>query len=301
MGEQPYQKHIKPGAQMNRQKRVAAIHDISGFGRCSLTVALPIISACGVETAVMPTALLSTHTGGIEGYSFLDLTGEMRKFIDHWASLNLEFDGIYSGYMGSEGQIHLVSEFISRFKKPGTLAVVDPAMADNGKMYPGFDQKFAGSMAGLCAMADVTVPNITEAAFMLGMEYREGPYDQSYITSLLNGLRGMGAKNVILTGVHFDDRRLGAACMDEQGGVSGCYADRVEGYFHGTGDVFASVVTAAMVLGHSLQEAATAAVDFTQKAIATTKKLGCDVRFGVNFEQGLADLGAAIRLSAKPE
>lgn len=280
---------------MSSQKRVAAIHDISGFGRCSLTVALPIISAAGIECAVMPTAVLSTHTGGIEGYTFCDLTKDMRDFTTHWQSLNLCFDGIYSGYLGSLEQIEIVENFIGIFRKNDTFALVDPAMADNGKMYPAFSMEFAKEMGRLCAKADVVAPNITEAAFMLGMEYKDGPYEKEYIEKILRALIDMGPSVAVLTGVCFDDKELGAACIDKTGKIDYYFTPRIEGYYHGTGDVYASVLTSALIKGKKPQEAIKIAVDFTYNAINRTKNAKTDIRFGVNFEEGLSELGSVLK------
>lgn len=280
---------------MEKQKRVAAIHDISGFGRCSLTVALPIISAAGIECAVMPTAILSTHTGGIEGYTFRDLTEDMRPITRHWESLGIDFDGIHTGYLGSYEQIQIVKEFFTAFRKPETLAMVDPAMADNGKMYAAFDMAFAREMAGLCAVSDIMVPNLTEAAFILGREFREGPYTKEYIEELLHALADLGPSKVVLTGVCLDDVQLGAACLDKESGeISYAFADKIQGYYHGTGDVYASVLLSALLRGKSLGQAIRIAVDFTCAAIARTKQAGSDIRFGVNFEAGLGWLADTL-------
>lgn len=278
---------------MQKQKRVAAIHDISGIGRCSLTVALPIISAAGIECGVMPTAVLSTHTGGLEGYSFLDLTDEMSKFANHWQSLGFSFDGIYSGYLGSPRQILLVEDFICRFNGPQTLVLIDPVMADHGKMYSGFAPDFAKSMASLCKKADVIVPNITEACFMLGREYRDGPYDRAYIEELLSGLASLGPKKAVLTGVDFGDGALGAASV-EGGQIRYAMAKRIDGYYHGTGDVFGSVLVSALLKGKPLDESTAIAVEFTHDAILRTKEAGTDVRLGVNFEGGLGRLAQKL-------
>ena len=152
-------------------KRVVSIQDISCLGKCSLTVALPIISAMGVETCVVPTAVLSTHTGGFSGFTFHDLTQEVAPIADHWAKEGISFDAIYTGYLGSFEQIHLVSQFFDRFGGQDTLIYVDPAMADNGVLYTGFTPEFAKEMGKLCGKADVIVPNLTEASFMLGVDY----------------------------------------------------------------------------------------------------------------------------------
>ena len=173
---------------MERLKRAAAIHDISGFGKCSLTVALPIISAMGIEVSVIPTAVLSTHTGGFTGFTYRDLTGDMRPIAEHWKSLGIKFDAIYSGFLGSVEQIDIVTDFIDDFKEKNTVVLVDPAMADGGKMYTVFDMDFAKQMTRLCAKADIIVPNFTEAAFMLGEEYRPAPYTKEFVESTLKRL-----------------------------------------------------------------------------------------------------------------
>ena len=274
-----------------QQNRVAAIHDISGFGKCSLTVALPILSAAGIETAVMPTAVLSTHTGGIVGYTYRDLTEDMRPFAAHWKTLGIHFDAIYSGYLGSAEQIEIVEDFIRDFRKDGSVALVDPAMADYGQMYPLFDKAFAKRMASLCAMADIVVPNITEACFMLDEPYKEGPYDKAYIECLLHRLADMGPSKVVLTGVYFDEENIGAASYErDTGAISYAMAGRIEGMYHGTGDIYASALLAAYLRGKTLAESAQIAVDFVCGSIERTREAGTDMRYGVNFEMGLGKL-----------
>lgn len=276
---------------MPKQKRIAAIHDISGFGKCSLTVALPIISAAGIEVAVMPTAVLSTHTGGFDGYTYRDLTDDMRPMTRHWEALGIEFDAIYSGFLGSFEQISIVKEFIDSFKTADTIVLVDPAMADNGKMYPVFNMDFANEMAGLCAKADIIVPNMTEAAFLLGERYLERPYTHAYIDHLLRKLSSLGPSKVVLTGVTFDEDRLGAASFDKNSGeVYYAFSDTIDGNFHGTGDIFASAMLAAYLSGKTIAQSAQIAVNFTCGSIQRTKDAGTDVRYGVNFEAGIADL-----------
>ena len=193
---------------MQRQKRALAVHDISCVGRCSLTVALPIISAVGVETSILPTAVLSTHTGGFTGYTYRDLTEDILPIADHWESLGLAFDALYTGYLGSFRQIELVLELFRRFKGKETLALVDPAWRITARLYGGFAAEFPKEMRKLCAKADIIVPNLTEAAFMLDEPYVEGPYTQAYIEGMLERLAEIGAPKVVLTGVHFDDADL---------------------------------------------------------------------------------------------
>ena len=281
---------------MAQQKRVLAIHDISCVGRCSLTVALPIISATGVECSVIPTAVLSTHTGGFTGYTYRDMTEDIVPIVDHWMTLGIGFDAIYTGFLGSKEQIDIVKDTIARLRRKDTVAVVDPAMADNGKMYPIFDMQFAKEMSKLCAVADIIVPNITEACFMLGREYAPGPYSPDFIEGLMKDLCAMGCKKVVLTGVYFEHGKLGAATYDSStGDVSYCFRDVIPGYYHGTGDVFASALVAAMVNGRSLKDSAAIAVEYTVGSIIRTYKAGSDVKYGVNFEAGLYDLTGEIR------
>ena len=277
------------------QKRILAINDISCFGRCSLTVALPIISATGLECTVIPTAVLSTHTGGFTGFTFRDMTDDIIPIVDHWKTLDLKFDGIYTGFLGSPEQVDIVLEAIEKVDTEG-LIIVDPAMADGGKMYSIFDMDFPKKMAKLCAIADITVPNITEACFMLGREYVPGPYTKEFIEDLMKDICAMGAKKIVLTGVYFEEGKLGAATYDsETGEITYRFRDTIPGYYHGTGDVFASALIAAVMNGRSLSDSTTIAVDFTVESIKRTVEYKKDVRFGVDFEEGLYELTGEIR------
>ncbi len=276
---------------MERLKRVAAINDISGFGKCSLTVALPVISAMGIEVAALPTAVLSTHTGGFPDFTYRDLTADMRPIAEHWKSLRLNFDAIYSGFLGSVEQIDIVSDFIDDFKSEDTVVLVDPAMADGGRMYATFDKAFAGHMKRLCQKADIIVPNFTEAAFMLDEEYIEAPYEKSYVEDTLKRLCDLGVPNVVLTGVSFDEMQVGSAAYDgKTGEISYALADTVDGFFHGTGDVFASALLGAYMNGQSLSRSAEIAVEYTHGCIVRTKQAGTDLRYGVDFEHGIPEL-----------
>ncbi len=286
---------------MLQQKRVAAIHDISCFGKCSLTVALPVISAMGVEVSAIPTAVLSTHTGGFTGYTFRDLTEDILPIVRHWQTLNLHFDAIYTGYLGSFEQIDIVRESFRALKSDDTLLAVDPVMADNGKLYAHFPKDFPAGMRKLCAEADVIVPNLTEAALLLDEPYVEGPYDRGYIEGLMMRLSQMGPRRVVLTGVWFDENTLGAASYDRDTGAFGVsLAPRIEGYYHGTGDVFASVLVGSLLNGCGLEQAVELAVNFTAASIRRTRDAGTDIRFGVNFEAGLSALAEEVKISAGP-
>ncbi|WP_026183851.1 pyridoxamine kinase [Desulfitobacterium hafniense] len=273
---------------MERQKRVAAIHDISCVGRCSLTVALPILSAAGLDTGVLPTAVLSTHTGGFEGFTYRDLTEDIEPIAKHWQSLDLKFDALYSGFLGSFAQIDLVADLFKTFRGENSLVMVDPVMADNGVLYSVYSPEMAKGMAKLCSMADIIVPNLTEAAFMLEEDYVGENYSQDYVETILRKLSDMGAKKVVLTGISFDPAKLGAACYDrETDQVSYAFNERVEGYYHGTGDVFGSTLLSGLLNDFSLAEATQIAVDYTLKCIQLTVAGNQERRYGVCFERAL--------------
>lgn len=277
------------------QKRVVAVHDISCFGRCSLTVALPVLSAVGIETSIIPTAILSTHTGGFTDFTFRDLTDDILPIAEHWKSLNIEFDAIYTGYLGSFRQLDIVSKLFDMYSEKGALVFVDPVMADSGKLYTPFTQDFQKGMAKLCSKADVIIPNITEAVMMLGEEYCDGPYTKDYIEDLLKKLIGLGPKKVVLTGVYFDNNQVGAATYDGlTNKVSYVLSDRIPGYYHGTGDVFASALLGTLLNDCDLYTAAKVAVNYTTDSIRRSYNDKTDVRFGVNFEYGLGDLSKLI-------
>ena len=279
-----------------RQKRLLAVHDISCVGKCSLTVALPIISAAGVECAVLPTAVLSTHTGGFTGFTFRDLTGDIRPIGEHWSALGLRFDSIYTGFLGSFEQIELVKELIDRMSGQGVRVYVDPVMADKGKMYSVFGPDFPAGMRGLCEKADLIMPNMTELAFMLGFEYRDGPYTRKYVSDVLEKAGSMNVPRIVVTGISYEPGRLGAVYKDYATGEQGeIMADEVPGYYHGTGDVFGSALVGALESGAELKDAVSIAVDLTVGSIVRTHSAGTDVRFGVNFECGLPEYSRSVR------
>ncbi len=271
------------------QKRVAAIHDISCFGRCSLTVALPIISAAGIETAVIPTAVLSTHTGGFSGYTFKDLTEDIIPVAKHWKKEGISVDAVYTGYLGSKQQVKIVADTIDIIKKDEALIVVDPAMADHGRLYKGFPKDFPSEMIKLCKKADIIVPNITEACLMLDIPYKEGPYEEEYINTLLTGLYELTNAKIVLTGVWFDQRRIGAACFQDTK-TDFLFSDRIDACYHGSGDVFASTLVAALMNGRGLKASAQIAVRFTCDCIKASQLLRPDDRYGVCFEAEIPNL-----------
>lgn len=270
-------------------KRAVTIQDISCFGKCSITVALPLISAMGIECAVIPTAVLSTHTGGFTGYTFRDLTDDIPKIAEHWKSEGLAFDGVYTGYLGSAKQAQIIENFIDEFAPP--LVFVDPVMADNGKLYAGFTDEIIGVMRHLCGKADVIVPNLTEAAFMLGEEFRRpGEYDEEYIHGLLKRLSELGAGLSVVTGVTYDLGRQGAVGYDRKTGeFSEFFAENLPVQCHGTGDVFSSTMFGAMLLGKSAAESMKLAALMTVDCIRHT--MGDESSwYGVKFEECIPSL-----------
>ena len=270
-------------------KRIATIQDISCFGKCSLTVALPIISAMGIECCIVPTAVLSTHTGGFTGYTFRDLSSEILPIGEYWSNIDLSLDAIYTGYLGSPEQVDLIKKFISLTKKENTKIFVDPAMADNGKLYAGFEPSFPRKMLELCLVADVVVPNITEASMLLGMPYRAaGEYGEDYIRSLIDGFVALGVENVVITGVKYGDGKHGAVAYSKKNDSFVSYfSNDVPRQFHGTGDVFSSVLFGSLTRGEALGDAIKCAVDFTVEAIKKTMPDYETHSYGVKFEECL--------------
>lgn len=274
-------------------KRIMTIQDISCVGKCSLTVALPVISAMGVECAIVPTAVLSTHTM-FQGFTFHDLTDQMKPIADHWQKEGFHFDAIYTGYLGSPEQIALVGEYIDRFRAEDTTVFIDPVMADYGKLYPGFTQDFADEMAKLCGRADVIVPNLTEACFMTHSPYRPDG-DKSYIRDILTKLAALGAKRVVLTGVCFEAGKTGFVGMDSATGEVFSHAhEKIDASYHGTGDIFSSTAVGALMRGKSLPQALALAGTFTKECIKRTLNNGKRDCYGVDFEEVLPELVKTI-------
>ncbi|MBR0415056.1 MAG: pyridoxamine kinase [Clostridia bacterium] len=268
-------------------KKIVTIQDISCYGKCSLTVALPIISAMGVEAAIIPTAVLSTHTM-FSRFTFKDLSDQIQPISEHWQEEGLKFDALYTGYLGSFEQIDMMKQFFADFGE-GALKFVDPAMGDNGKLYPAFDEAFAKHMASLCAKADIIDPNLTEACFMLGEEYKEdGDYDEAYVKDILVKLTDLGAKTAILTGVSLSPDQLGAMGYDSETKEFFSYFNqKIPAKYHGTGDVFSSALLAALVLGKERAKAIEIAADFTRESIVLTEADAEKPWYGVNFEQAI--------------
>ena len=270
-------------------KRILTIQDISCFGKCSLTVALPILSAMGIETVILPTAVLSTHTL-FKNFTCKDLSDQLKPITDHWKQEGITFDAIYTGYLGTEEEIDTVIRIIETFRNENTLVIVDPAMGDNGRLYVAFDEHYAKQNAKLCAVADIADPNITEAAFLTGLPYRE-TYSEEYIRELLLALAEIGTQTPVLTGVSLSEGKTGAMGYDAEKKEFFRYQnDRVPAVYHGTGDIFSSVLAGAFVLGLSREAALKIAADYTAMTIDETLKNPGNPWYGVDFEKTIPEL-----------
>lgn len=265
-------------------KRLLTIQDISCVGQCSLTVALPLISACGIECGILPSSVLSNHTAkGFSGWTFKDLTDEMPNILAQWKKEKIDFDAFYTGYV-SKSQIPHILDIMKNAARPGAIKIVDPAMADNGVLYAGFDADFPMEMKKLCQVADVIMPNITEAALLCNKEFKTS-YDKAYIEDLCSDLHKAGSKNVIITGVTFEETKLGCAVYNGKD-FNYYFTEKLPVAMHGTGDVYASVVAGALMRGKPLLEAASLACDFVVECIKKTLD-DKDHWYGVKFEKAI--------------
>ena len=273
--------------------KILTIQDISCVGQCSLTVALPILSAAGVETCILPSAVLSTHTAGFSGFTVRDLTEDIPAIAAHWRKEKIAFDAVYTGYLGSTEQIADVKNIFDTLLKPGALTIVDPAMADNGRLYPAFDAAYVEAMKSLAFSADIILPNITEACFLTGTEYRES-YDETYIAALLDSLTAAGAKTIVLTGVGYAPDKTGVVVRE--GAETRYYEHRkIAKGCHGTGDVYASAFVGALENGFCPYDAAVLAADYTVACIEVTQG-DPEHWYGVKFE---LELPRFIRMLGK--
>lgn len=270
-------------------KRILTIQDISCVGQCSTTVALPLVSACGVECAILPSAVLSNHTGGFSSWTYADLTPELSNVERKWQELGITFDAFYTGYVG-ESQIDPILSIMSSCAAPGAIRVVDPAMADNGRLYAGFADDFPLKMARLCNGADYILPNLTEAALLVGDEPKLDGYTREDIEFLVTKLHGLGAKNVVLTGVSFEAGKLGSAVSDGKK-IDYDFNPRIDRMSHGTGDIYASVFAGALMRGRTALEAAALAADVVCESIKATD---AGHWYGVSFERAIPFLVKAL-------
>ena len=265
-------------------KRILTVQDVSCVGKCSMSIALPILTACGHEVCILPTAVLSTHTGFPSRPCVQHMDAFLLGVFDHWTREGVQFDLILTGYLGSVQAVDSVLKICDQMLAPGGELIVDPAMADHGKLYSGLDAAYAEAIKRLCAEADIIIPNITEAAMMTGMTYRE-ELDEAYVQTLLEKL---GGKDVVLTGASFEAGKTGAA-IRSRGEVSYYFHDRIGRNFHGTGDIFASAFTGAYMQDKTLQQAVRIAADYTCKCIQKTVENPAHW-YGVKFETALPDL-----------
>lgn len=292
-------------------KRVLTVQDISCVSKCSLTVAIPVISAMGIEVCPLPTAILSNHTA-FSSFSFLDLTDKIPEILNEWKKQGFHFDAIYTGYLGSIKQIDLVHKILDEFAQNDTLVVIDPCMADNGKLYTGFSQDFVKQMAKLCGRANVILPNMTEACFLVNQDYDIFTHTNESITKLMEKLLSLGANHVVLKGVDFSSDKIGVAYYSQKNNNDSrnligksiiensiddmkiYFHHRYDENFHGTGDLFASVVTGALVLKKELKEAVEIACDFIQESIERTLSNPNYNWYGVEFESALRNLSQKL-------
>lgn len=269
-------------------KRIVTLQDISCVGRCSITVALPVISAMGVECGILPTAVLSNHTM-FKTFTCKDLTDQIDPIAKAWASQDITFDGIYTGYLASGEQCQEVVNFFEQFSNSGNLTLVDPAMADNGKLYPAFDDAFPAEMAKVCAKADIILPNITEACLLTGTEYRT-EYDEAYIDGLLHKLLDLGCKTAVITGVSYEPGKLGVTYLDRSGKRFSYFTRHCPQSYHGTGDLYASTVLGGIMRGLPLGDSLALAADFVVACIEATASSKAARWYGVEFESQIPEL-----------
>ena len=269
---------------MEKQKKIALINDMSCVGRCSLTAAVPIISACGFQSVPLPTGIFSAHTE-FDGYVCVDLTDKMQSFADHWKNIGMRFDAVCTGFLASKEQAEIVKRFMIDFKKSDTVCIVDPVMGDNGSFYDGIDESFIGEMRFLCAMADIITPNVTEAEMIAGVECTAAPYSSDHIKELLIKLRGLGTGRIVITGIESEDGQIGCAVYDSYTRKANMFfTPKSEGRFPGAGDVFTATLVSAFMKGIEFSDAVQIAMTFTCKCVEKTAQTDEPRSFGLQFE-----------------
>ena len=274
---------------MNETTKILTIQDLSCFGQCSITVALPVVSAFGIETAVLPSAVLSTHTSGFTDYTVRDLTDDLPDIRKHWESEGIYFDAVYTGFIASAEQMDYIKDIIDSRLKDGGNVFVDPAMADFGEFYNGFDQDFADRMGELCKLGDYILPNTTEACFILHRPWKEH-FTKEEMIEMAEELQNFTKRYVILKGYQNDSNEMGMIVLDKKtSSMEIVYNDRIDYVSHGTGDVFASSFVGSVMVGKSPVQAAKIAGEFTKKAVEKT--IGDkNHKYGVKFEQVIPEL-----------
>ncbi len=265
--------------------RAVSIQDIVGFGKCSTTMALPIISSMGIETSIIPTGVFSSHTYELGNPAYIELTEIFDGFIEHWKKLNIKFDAIYVGYLGSKCLIDKTQKFIDNFKLDNTILLIDPAMADNGKMYSKLDNNYVEKVKNLCKNADIITPNITEAILLSNKSINQKYYNEKIIEELIYSIVKLGIKNIIITGIPIDDRTLATAVFENnKNNIDYIYNEKIEGYFHGTGDMFSSIIIGSILNNLNLKDSVILATNFIKESIINTSKYYRDNRYGLYFE-----------------
>ena len=274
---------------MNETIKILTIQDISCYGQCSITVALPVVSAFGIETAILPSAVLSTHTAGFTDFTVRDLTEDLPEIRKHWEKEGILFDAIYTGFIASIEQLDYIKDIIDSRLKPGGLVFVDPAMADHGEFYNGFDQEFADKMGELCKLGDYVLPNTTEACYILHKPWKE-EFTKEEMLEMANELSEFTKRHVILKGDTHKEGQLGMIVLDKDEETCDIvFNDKVDYVSHGTGDVFASAFVGSTMNGKTPNQAAKIAGEFTKRAIEKT--IGDETHtYGVKFEQVIPEL-----------
>lgn len=280
---------------MRRQKKILTVQDISGYGKCSATIALPVLSAAGHSASLLPTAVLSTHTGGLGNQVLIDLTDQIAPITTHWASIGLTFDAIYTGYAASFLQLKEIQNAVSLLKKQNTILLVDPAMADNGSLYRSCSPELVSGMQMLCQSADWITPNITEAFLLLQQPFQEGPYTLPFLFDLLSGLSGLGARNVVITGITEGDSISVYCLYAEEKKFYKVGFPFIQGRYHGTGDLFSSTLLAALLAGKKEEAAVSLAAEITYRAVLQTSNANEDPRHGLCFEPELPFLWESLK------
>lgn len=278
------------------QKKIAAINDLSGIGKCSLTVAIPILSALKIQCCPFPTAILSSQTGYPE-FTFLDFTSEMPKYSDTWKKLNQKFDAIYSGFLGSHEQIDIVIDFIE--KNSPSLVIVDPVMGDDGKIYPVFSDEIIREIRELVKHSNITTPNITEACLLTQRDYRKHDFSRDELKEIAKDISGMGPEYVVITGIHEPGKKITNLAYDRKNDICTFITkDYMKCSYSGTGDIFASVLSGLMTIGHDFIFSVKTAVDFVSESISYTSKFDIDRNDGVMFELFLDRLTSIDHISS---
>ena len=283
-----------------KQKRILSVQDVSCFGKCSNTTALPILSAAGLETVILPTALLSTHTGGFDGYTFLDLTGEMEKILAHWERSGIRFDGLYTGYFGSAAQLSLVADFAARLLAPDAFRLIDPVMGDGGRLYPIYDAAYVGAMRDFCRGADIVTPNVTEACLLAGLPYAGEAYDRARLEGILDAIGTLGVRAAVVTGVRFGVTEIGVVYRHFGSGETFTLSSaRTDTALHGTGDVFAATLAGYLMNGFSPRAALSRTIAYMAAAIRDTEAALPGHWYGLLFERQLGMITDDVRGAAR--